>query len=201
MKDDQLQNDIRRAIADPGSVAGRKQGPSWGRGNDGYAREEETVAAWGARAVMAVLDSRARLLPPDHRFALLRPGSEGRPTTATVHLEGPHEIFRFMVHMLGWQCEFGSSARAVLVGLREHMTPERFDPMAEMFLGADRYAKMRDRFQRDFTCQGCGKDIRAGARYVPTADAGALCAACCKGFPEYQQQLVKRSADRVLTTA
>ena len=46
---------IRRAIADPGAVVGRRLGPSWGAGNDSYADQPETVAEWGARAVVALL--------------------------------------------------------------------------------------------------------------------------------------------------
>jgi hypothetical protein len=46
---------IRRAIADPGAVVGRRLGPSWGVGNDSYADQPESVAEWGARAVVAVL--------------------------------------------------------------------------------------------------------------------------------------------------
>ena len=46
---------IARAIGDPGSVVGRKFGPSWGEGNAGYAPEEETVTRWATRAVLAVL--------------------------------------------------------------------------------------------------------------------------------------------------
>lgn len=46
---------IAQAIGDPGSIVGRKLGPSWGKGNDGYAEQEETVTRWSARAVAAVL--------------------------------------------------------------------------------------------------------------------------------------------------
>lgn len=48
-------DEIARAIGDPGSVVGRKLGPSWGVGNAGYAPEEETVTRWSTRAVLAVL--------------------------------------------------------------------------------------------------------------------------------------------------
>lgn len=46
---------IAQAIGDPGSIVGRKLGPSWGKGNDGYAEREETVTRWSTRAVIAVL--------------------------------------------------------------------------------------------------------------------------------------------------
>lgn len=51
---------IRQAIADPGSIVGRKLGPSWGRGKAGYAPEEESVADWSTRAVVAVIDGAGR---------------------------------------------------------------------------------------------------------------------------------------------
>lgn len=50
---------IAQAIGDPGSVVGRKLGPSWGVGNPGYAPEEETVTRWSTRAVLAVLSGGA----------------------------------------------------------------------------------------------------------------------------------------------
>lgn len=50
---------IAQAIGDPGSVVGRKLGPSWGEGNPGYAPEEETVTRWSTRAVLAALSGGA----------------------------------------------------------------------------------------------------------------------------------------------
>lgn len=47
---------ISRAVHDPGAVAGRRRGPSWGRGNDGYAKEQETLWEWVVRAVLATRD-------------------------------------------------------------------------------------------------------------------------------------------------
>lgn len=47
---------IAQAIGDPGSIAGRKLGSSWGEGNDGYAEPEETVTRWSTRAVLRVLE-------------------------------------------------------------------------------------------------------------------------------------------------
>lgn len=188
-----LEDLIAQAIGDPGSVVGRRLGPSWGRGNDGYAREQETVTRWATRAVLATLDQGGQLLPADGRMATLRPGGEGRSTTAVIQLDGAREIFRFAVNMLYQQCDIASAARSVLVDLRDHITPEHFDPMARELLGDDRYSKLRDRFQRDFTCDGCEKTVRFGARYAPNNNAGAVCASCCKGFPEYTAQLVKRT--------
>lgn len=45
---------VAQAIGDPGSIAGRRLGPSWGTGQPGYADTEETVTAWQHRAVMEV---------------------------------------------------------------------------------------------------------------------------------------------------
>lgn len=49
---------IAQAIGDPGSIVGRRFGPSWGEGNEGYAPETETVPRWCTRAVLAVLAER-----------------------------------------------------------------------------------------------------------------------------------------------
>lgn len=46
---------IAQAIGDPGSIVGRKLGPSWGVGHDGYSEREETVTRWSTRAVLALL--------------------------------------------------------------------------------------------------------------------------------------------------
>lgn len=64
---------IAQAIGDPGSIVGRKLGPSWGVGNKGYAAEEESVTRWSTRAVLAVLaaqdaeEERASLQTIDER--------------------------------------------------------------------------------------------------------------------------------------
>lgn len=50
-----LADRIAQAIGDPGSIVGRKLGPSWGVGNDGYSEREETVTRWSTRAVLALL--------------------------------------------------------------------------------------------------------------------------------------------------
>jgi hypothetical protein len=46
---------IAQAIGDPGSIVGRRLGPSWGEGNAGYAPKDEPVVRWSTRAVMVVL--------------------------------------------------------------------------------------------------------------------------------------------------
>jgi hypothetical protein len=51
-----LESRILQALGDPGSIAGRKLGPTWGRGNDGYAKTEERLIDWQLRAVLAVLN-------------------------------------------------------------------------------------------------------------------------------------------------
>jgi hypothetical protein len=51
-----LADRIAYAIESPGLVVGRKLGPSWGVGEDGYAAAEETETQWSARAVLAVLE-------------------------------------------------------------------------------------------------------------------------------------------------
>lgn len=51
-----LKEHIAYAIANPGRVVGRKLGPSWGVGEDGYAAQEETEVDWAIRAVLEVLE-------------------------------------------------------------------------------------------------------------------------------------------------
>jgi hypothetical protein len=63
MSQNELEARVARAIGDPGSIVGRKHGPSWGPGNSGWALEEETAANWSTRAVMAVI----RSLPAQRR--------------------------------------------------------------------------------------------------------------------------------------
>lgn len=46
---------IAQAIGDPGSIVGRRLGPSWGEGHEAYQPVEEFVARWATRAVLAVL--------------------------------------------------------------------------------------------------------------------------------------------------
>lgn len=48
-----LKDRLRRAVHDPGAVVGRRLGPTWGEGNDGYAAEQETLWDWVVRAVYA----------------------------------------------------------------------------------------------------------------------------------------------------
>jgi hypothetical protein len=66
-----LADQVAQAIGDPGSIVGRKFGPSWGEGNDGYSEHEETVTRWSTRAVLAVLAGAA----PDRLY--LKPFTNG----------------------------------------------------------------------------------------------------------------------------
>jgi hypothetical protein len=110
--------------------------------------------------------------------AQFEPGSDGRSSVMTLRLEGPHDIFRFAVNMLHQQVEFGAAGRAMLVELRDHLTPDRFDPMARSLLGDDRYAKLRDRFERDRFCSSCDKELKPGAKFAAVSGARALCKPC-----------------------
>lgn len=73
-----LTDRIAQAIGDPGSIVGRKLGPSWGKGNDGYAEHEETVTRWSTRAVLTVLTAAGEcgcpggydLTPPPYRYVI-----------------------------------------------------------------------------------------------------------------------------------
>jgi hypothetical protein len=199
----ELEDLIAQAIADPNSVVGKRRGPGWGKGDDGYAEEYETVPRWSTRAVLAVLDQRqltALPAPEPGRMAAYLPGGPGEDPAAVFHLEGWHSIFRFTVNLLHQQVDIAAGARPVLVEMREHMTPARFDPMARQILGDDRYNQLRDWFERCWSCRGCGKDIRVGWKYAPTSDGGAVCAACCQGHPDYVARLVKRPPAATLAT-
>ncbi len=197
MRDD-LPKKIAAAINNPaGAGGGFRRGPSWGRRHASYAPTQETDGEWAARAVIAVLEAEGRLIPDTGRLATLLPVNETRNSSAAViRLEGPHEIFRFMVNQFGHQVEFGSAARSVLVDLRDAMGADRFDTMALSLLGEQHYEKLRDRFLRSWECQACETTIRVGARYAPERDAGAVCARCCKGHPEYVARLVKRLPEK-----
>lgn len=190
---DKLNKRIAAAINDPAGVAGPRRGPSWGRGHESYQPEQETQGEWSARAVTAILEAEGRLIPDMPGIAALLPIFETRnSTTAVIRLEGPREIFRFMVNQLGHQVEFGAAARVVLVELRESMGYDRFGEMARTLLGGDQYEKLRGRFDRSWSCRVCETNISVGSRYAPTNDAGAVCRNCCKGHPTEMARLVKR---------
>lgn len=142
-------------------------------------------------------------VPPNGRDALYLPkGHDGREPAAVFHLTGWQSIFRFTVNLLNCQVDIASSARVVLVDMREHMGADRFDPMARSLLGEDRYNRICDRFERSWNCVGCDREVRVGWRYAPTDDGGSVCAACCKGYREYEAKLTKRPAppvERVVT--
>ncbi|MEW2474633.1 hypothetical protein AB0875_12660 [Micromonospora gifhornensis] len=48
---------IRRALADPGSIAGRRRGPTWPETEEGWAEEQETLTEWTVRALRLALTS------------------------------------------------------------------------------------------------------------------------------------------------
>jgi hypothetical protein len=84
--------------------------------------------------------------------------------------------------MLHQQVEFCAAGRAMLVELRDHLTPERFDPMARSLLGEDRYEKLRSYFDRDRFCSSCDKELKPGAKFAAMAGARALCKACARRY-------------------
>jgi hypothetical protein len=81
-----LTDRIAQAIGDPGSIVGRKHGPSWGEGNDGYAEHEETVTRWSTRAVVAVLVE-SMALEPCHITGMHSPEHHVRYTCAGAGCE------------------------------------------------------------------------------------------------------------------
>src|ERR1044071_7183380 len=68
----ELINRIAQAIGDPGSIVGRRPGPSWGEGNEGYAEVAESVTRWSTRAVVAVL-TEALTIEPCHITGMHEP--------------------------------------------------------------------------------------------------------------------------------
>lgn len=70
----ELTDRIAQAIGDPGSIVGRKFGPSWGEGNEGYAEQEESTTRWSTRAVLVVLTQ-----PGDVPLDALIDGPAGDP--------------------------------------------------------------------------------------------------------------------------
>lgn len=51
---DLLRDRFCQALYDPGSVVGRRLGPTWGVGQPGYAHDQETLWDWQLRAVLQV---------------------------------------------------------------------------------------------------------------------------------------------------
>lgn len=98
---------------------------------------------------------------------------------ADLTLVGAHDIFRFAINMIGWQVEFGSAGRALLVQLREQMGADRFDTMAKTMLGEDGYTRYADRFERNPHCAACQADLTRRKRY-PATGAESLCRDCSR---------------------
>jgi hypothetical protein len=57
---DDLEPWIRRAVVDPGSIAGPRRSPEWGEGAEGYAEVRETFAAWTTRAILRIVATDGR---------------------------------------------------------------------------------------------------------------------------------------------
>jgi hypothetical protein len=79
---------IAQAIGDPGSVAGRRLGPSWGVGKDGYSPEQESVTRWSTRAVLKLLGEAAVLPQPAPTAAPMQPMDFGLDAEVTATITG-----------------------------------------------------------------------------------------------------------------
>lgn len=110
------------------------------------------------------------------------PGDTHRDSTATITITGGQDIFRLAINALNWQVEFGEGARGLLVQLREHLTPERFDPMARSLLGEPRYTQLADRFERSPFCCACEQEIGPRAKRWPAEGARSLCYQCMRRY-------------------
>lgn len=108
------------------------------------------------------------------------PGGNGRDSVATIRLDGGQDVFRFASNMLEQQVEFMVAGRTLLVELREHLTPERFDPMARSLLGEALYERRRTYFERDTYCAACEEEFEPGQPYAPIKNAKALCKPCAE---------------------
>ncbi len=128
-------------------------------------------------------------IPAAGRDSIFVPDYAGEGPTAVYHLTGPHAIFRFSINLLFHQIDIASSARPVLVDLREHMGAGRFDAMARSMMGDEQFARHRYQFERSWDCAACEEEIKVGAPYAPTLDGGAACKRCCTGMAEYAEAL------------
>jgi hypothetical protein len=106
------------------------------------------------------------------------PGDSYRDSTATITISGGQDIFRLAVNALHWQSEFGEGARGILVELREHLTPDRFDPMARSLLGDQKYEQLAGYFERDDVCCACEQRIKGRAKRWPAGGHRAFCSGC-----------------------
>jgi hypothetical protein len=109
-------------------------------------------------------------------------GDTHRDSKATITIDGGQDIFRLCINALNWQCEFGEGARGVLVQLREHLTPDRFDPMARSLLGDHQYERLADRFERDAFCCACEQEISPRAKRWPAGGHQSYCYRCMKRY-------------------
>lgn len=69
----ELDRKIYAAIYDPGAVVGRRHGPTWGEGNDGYAEIQEDLPDWQTRAVVETI-RRHLVYEPCHVTGMHNPG-------------------------------------------------------------------------------------------------------------------------------
>lgn len=76
------------------------------------------------------------------------PGTDGHAGSPRLRIElvGSHEIFRFLVNLLGAQVEFGHAAALKIRALRRQVGPTRFDPWAHDLLGSHRYNQLCGRW-------------------------------------------------------
>ncbi len=109
-------------------------------------------------------------------------GDTHRDSTATITIDGGQDIFRLCVNALHWQTEFGYGARGILVRLREHLTPARFDPMARSLLGEQKYKELAHYFERDSICCACERTIAPRAKRWPAKGAQAFCYRCYRVY-------------------
>lgn len=109
-------------------------------------------------------------------------GDSYRDSTATITITGGQDIFRLAVNALDWQVEFGDGARGLLVQLREHLTPERFDPMARSMLGEQQHERLAHYFERDAFCCACEREIPRRAKRWPAGGHQAFCYQCKRRY-------------------
>lgn len=109
-------------------------------------------------------------------------GDSHRDSIATITITGGQDIFRLAINAVGWQVEFGEGAHGLLVQLREHLTPDRFDPMARSLLGEQQYERLSYCFERDSFCCACEREIPHRAKRWPAGGHRAYCYQCKRRY-------------------
>ncbi|WP_431892692.1 hypothetical protein [Micromonospora haikouensis] len=182
---------IRRAVGDPGSIAGDRRGPSWPEGSEGWAEEQETVVAWTTRAVLRVIAHGGRpvcercdeVIRVDDAYDPPLPGiglwehrghCPGEPTPAEIAEHGPTVTAILDDVRAGRDATLAQIERDAAVldatlragDVDDHMTPAY--PATSPTLGEYHWGRAWAPTQDEATCPcpkaPCGYVVRTAAR-------------------------------------